>query len=348
MERDNYQVSENSSSLSPKANNEAVVTPLFDASLSPVTTLGSSATAPSFHDVVRLFLDAGVDCQGTRRVYRRHLALAATIFGDVPVAELSGSDLAAFRTVVLNSGWSPSTMAQALAAVRSCLRWVSNLGGQCLPADAVRAALRTPRATVQNRFAIVNDREITAMFTVARSSRERAALGLLVGTGLRVAEAAALRVEDLLEDDDGGLVICVRSGKGRKDRQVPAGHDVDGLIREYLVETRRFLSSPGPLFLATDRGSSKRAAGLSTRTLGRMVVELAIAAGISAKKISPHSLRHSFAIRCLRSGASVVAVSKLLGHANVSTTMIYLDHIGVTELRASVPALPLPTTAAVA
>ena len=65
------------------------------------------------------------------------------------------------------------------------------------------------------------------------------------------------------------------------------------------------------------------------------------AAGVDAKRISPHSLRHSFALRSLRAGANVVAVSKLLGHASVSTTQRYVDHLALAELRAAVPPLPV-------
>jgi site-specific recombinase XerD len=65
------------------------------------------------------------------------------------------------------------------------------------------------------------------------------------------------------------------------------------------------------------------------------------------KKTSPHALRHTYAIRCLRAGASVVAVSKLLGHAGIATTQRYVDHLATEELRASVPALPIGPTGAI-
>lgn len=59
-----------------------------------------------------------------------------------------------------------------------------------------------------------------------------------------------------------------------------------------------------------------------------------------AKQISPHSLRHTFAIRALRFSGNAVTVSKLLGHASVATTQVYLNHLGLGELRAAVPHLP--------
>jgi integrase/recombinase XerD len=62
--------------------------------------------------------------------------------------------------------------------------------------------------------------------------------------------------------------------------------------------------------------------------------------GVAAKRVTPHSLRHTYAIRCLRSGGNVVAVAKLLGHSSIATTQRYVDHLAVSELRSTVPALP--------
>jgi len=63
-------------------------------------------------------------------------------------------------------------------------------------------------------------------------------------------------------------------------------------------------------------------------------------AGTDGKRISPHALRHSFAIRSLRAGANVVAVSRLLGHSQINTTQKYLDHLALSELREAIPPLP--------
>jgi len=157
-----------------------------------------------------------------------------------------------------------------------------------------------------------------------------------------VAEAANLDVNDIIEDMDGGVSLFIRQGKGRKDRVVPIRPEVDGLLRAYLEETHRYLGCEGPLFLAVDRGvKGRRDAGMTTRSLARLVTQLARTAGIAAKRVTPHALRHTYAIRCLRSGGNVVAVAHLLGHSSISTTQRYVDHLAVSELRSTVPALPL-------
>ena len=82
---------------------------------------------------------------------------------------------------------------------------------------------------------------------------------------------------------------------------------------------------------------------LSTRAVGDVVKRVATVARVTAKRITPHSCRHTYAIRALRAGGNIVAVSKLLGHASITTTQRYLDHLKLDELRAAVPRLPMPT-----
>ena len=113
---------------------------------------------------------------------------------------------------------------------------------------------------------------------------------------------------------------------------------------DYPAATERRLGDPGPLFRAYDRAIGKRdRKRLTTRALGYLVDRLAARTGLTAKALSPHSLRHTYALRALRAGANVIAVQKLLGHASVGTTQRYLDHLELGKLRAAVPPLPLTT-----
>jgi site-specific recombinase XerD len=75
--------------------------------------------------------------------------------------------------------------------------------------------------------------------------------------------------------------------------------------------------------------------------VGDWVTRSGEAAGIAARQISPHALRHACALRALRHGGNVVAVSKLLGHASIATTQRFLDHLQATELRRGVPHVPV-------
>lgn len=322
---------------------------MIDA-MSEITVMVPTARAiiqPLAHEtlwpvVVEAFLAAAVDADHTRRAYRRHLHDALTRIGRPTVRDLTGADLAAWRGFVVASRLSPSSQAQALAAVRSFLAWAGSMGAHHLPGDTVRVALRTPRATVQKPYQVLTDAEVRALFTAATSPRDRALLAVLLGAGLRAAECVGLDGRDVREDGDGGTYLHVRQGKGRKDRSVPVQDDVARYLRTYLADTGRLLGYVGPLFLAHDRAvRGREGKRLSARAVGYRVQRLVGEAGIVAKQISPHSLRHTYALRALKRGGNVIAVSKLLGHASIATTQRYLDHLGLAELRAVVPLLPM-------
>lgn len=293
--------------------------------------------------VVDAYLAAAIDSDHTRRAYRRHLTNAFTAIGAATVADISGAQLAGYRASVTSSALAPASQGQALAALRAFLRWSGSMGAHTLPADVIATALRTPKAAVQRPYQVLTEPEIAATLAAAVTSRDRALLAVLLGSGLRVAEAVALDVPDLIEDADGGMTLYVRQGKGRKDRQVPVRADVAGLLRTYLTATDRRLGDTGALFRAHDRGVASRSserARLTERAVAYLVKRTTERAGVTAKSLSPHSLRHTFGIRSLRAGGNVVAVSKLLGHASITTTQKYVDHLAVSELRSAIPPLP--------
>ena len=190
-------------------------------------------------------------------------------------------------------------------------------------------------------YAVLTEPELAALLQAADNARDRALLAVLAGAGLRAAEAVGLDVGDVLEGHEGGHALHVRSGKGRKSRTVPIQDDVARLLRAYIAGTGRTLASEGPVFRAHDFYAGNRPRQrLTTRALEHVVGRTARRAGIVAKRVTPHSLRHTFAIRALRHGAEVTALAKLLGHANVSTTMRYVDHLETAELRSGLPSLP--------
>ena len=310
----------------------------------PVPALPAPAltTTTPWAAVVEAYLDAAIDSPHTRRAYERHLGNAFAGFGCATVSELSGAALARYRAAVVSSDRAPGSQAQALAALRSFLAWSRTLGAHRLAGDVIRTALKTPRAVVRRPYRTLGESDIATVLATASMVRDRALLAVLLGAGLRAAEAVGLDVTDLHDDLDGGLVIAIRRGKGRKDRQVPVQPDVSRLLLTYLADAGRRLGDPGPLFRGHDRGAARRqCARLSTRAVGYLVRRALEGAGLAAKAISPHSMRHTFAIRALRAGGNVIAVQKLLGHASVATTQRYLDHLALGELRAAVPPLPL-------
>jgi integrase/recombinase XerD len=153
--------------------------------------------------------------------------------------------------------------------------------------------------------------------------RDRAMLEILYATGLRVSELIRLRPGDLNLDD--GYVIC--KGKGGKERVVPLGKPAAEVTRRYIAEVRpQLLRKPAEgLFLT-------RLGGPFTRQgFWKMLREYAHRAGLEAK-ISPHTLRHSFATHLLERGADLRSVQLMLGHSQITTTQIY-THVSRDRLR---------------
>jgi site-specific recombinase XerD len=150
------------------------------------------------------------------------------------------------------------------------------------------------------------------------------ATGLLAGP--RVAELCALTVVNV---DLDGAVLMIVAGKGLKDRNIPIGKRLLGILKKWLARTGERTTGylfPGP--------NGKR---LAKRTFQLRLDSLAKAAGVE-KDVHPHMLRHSFATSLLRSGSDIREVMELLGHANLATTAIYLS-VANERLRGAVDRL---------
>jgi integrase/recombinase XerD len=146
--------------------------------------------------------------------------------------------------------------------------------------------------------------------------RDRAMLELMYACGLRVSELVTLPLAGL-NLRQGVLRV---TGKGGKERLVPIGETCTDWLDRYLREARPVLAKgreTPALFL------SNRAAGMTRQMAWTIVKKHALTAGIAAKRISPHVLRHSFATHLLNHGADLRALQMLLGHSNLSTTQIY-------------------------
>ncbi|MEX3514221.1 MULTISPECIES: site-specific tyrosine recombinase XerD [unclassified Corynebacterium] len=153
--------------------------------------------------------------------------------------------------------------------------------------------------------------------------RDRALLEMLYGTGARISELMRVDVDEI----SGGEGILKLEGKGGKQRLVPVGSMAQAAVDAYLVRGRPALSRGlSPAVFLNTRG--KR---LSRQSAWAVIQQAVGRAGLT-KKISPHTLRHSFATHLLEGGADVRTVQELLGHSSVTTTQIY-THVSADSLR---------------
>lgn len=155
--------------------------------------------------------------------------------------------------------------------------------------------------------------------------RDRAILEILYSTGIRVSELANLRVRDV----DLASSLAHILGKGKRERLAPMGSYAIKALEAYLYarQGQRQTIAPQSWLLFNRRGGH-----LTDRSVRRIVASYGRRAGMSFKKVSPHTLRHSFATHLLDRGADLRSVQELLGHQNIATTQIY-THVTTRRLK---------------
>jgi integrase/recombinase XerC len=258
----------------------------------------------------------------TLRSYRTDLTDCAAFLAAGRLGTLVGADartLRAYLAALHERGLARTSIARRLAALRSFFRFLMRRGrASANPAREVT----TPKLPRKLPAYLPID-ESEALLRVAAppaagGARDRAILELFYATGIRVAELAGLDVEDL--DLREGAVRVL--GKGRKERIVPVGRKAVEALRAYLG--REGERERGPVFL------NGRGGRLTVRSVHRIVRARARAAGLH-RRVSPHTLRHTFATHLLDAGADLRLIQELLGHARLGTTQKY-THVSTDRL----------------
>ena len=167
--------------------------------------------------------------------------------------------------------------------------------------------------------AVLSQDEVARLIEAAPSLKYRAALSVAYGAGLRVSEIARLKVSDI---DSGRMTLRVERGKGQRERYVMLSRQLLALLREWWRAARP------PVWLFPGQNPINP---VTERQINRAMQVAAKAAGIS-KRVSPHTLRHSFATHLLEQGADIRVIQVLLGHAKLETTAIY-TRVAVSTIR---------------
>ncbi|MEM7309271.1 MAG: tyrosine recombinase [Planctomycetota bacterium] len=274
-----------------------------------------------------LRVEAGLS-RNTLEAYRRDLSRFLAWVAERGAADwtaIQSDHVVGHLSALRALGLAEASVARSLSAVRMALRHQVAEGvlerdpAALIAAPVLRKALPT----------VLSAEEVEALLTAPKgdgwqAQRDRALLEVLYASGARVSEAAGLRVDGL----EPGLRVLQVTGKGKKTRLIPLGARAREALSTWLEDGRRRL--PG----------AERAAGVfltkSGRPLGRTdawrrVKAAARAAGLDPR-ISPHTLRHSFASHLIEGGADLRSVQEMLGHASIRTTEIY-THLDVEHIR---------------
>jgi integrase/recombinase XerC len=255
----------------------------------------------------------------TIKAYRTDLAQFADYVGPQGWSDIDHVLIRGYLANLYDRGLSKTSVARGLAALRSLYRWLAQEGEvEQNPAALVstpKLPKKLPRVPTIEEVNTVLDSEMPECS--AFNQRDQVILELLYGCGIRNSELIGINVDDMRWSNE---VILVR-GKGRKERYVPFGDSARAAVQSYLPERQRVL---GECRRTTERALlvNLRGSRLTTRSVGRIVKQIAVARGLSPD-VHPHTLRHAFGTHMLEEGADLRAIQEMLGHERLSTTQRY-------------------------
>ncbi|HOM81949.1 MAG TPA: site-specific tyrosine recombinase XerD [Armatimonadota bacterium] len=276
--------------------------------------------------LLHLSIERGLSAN-TVDAYRRDLhqfcEFAASAGLDDPAA-VTQDEIDRFLTHLKRKNLAPTSVSRKLAALRTFYKFLCREGH----VQGSPAATATQPHIARRIPGTLSTAEVDALLNAPdmhtpNGVRDRAMLETLYSTGMRISEILTVRLADL--DLGAGWLRCF--GKGSKERLVTIGRTAAECLHLYLEQVRpRWAARTGAeeLFL-TDRGQAFSRSGF-----WKVIKKYALQAGIQ-KKITPHTLRHSFATHLLDGGADLRVIQELLGHARIATTQIY-THVSTQRL----------------
>jgi integrase/recombinase XerC len=255
----------------------------------------------------------------TIKAYRTDLAQFAEYVGPQSWRDIDHLLIRGYLSSLYERGLSKTSVARALAALRSLYKWLAQEGEvEQNPAALVatpRLPKKLPRVPTMEEVNTVLDAAMPDCSAFAE--RDQVMLELLYGCGIRNSELIGINVDDIRWSNE---LILVR-GKGRKERFVPFGDSAKAAVQAYLPARQRVLGEGKRI---TERALliNLRGSRLTTRSVGRIVKQIAVARGLSPD-VHPHTLRHAFGTHMLEEGADLRAIQEMLGHERLSTTQRY-------------------------
>ncbi|MDP2729337.1 MAG: site-specific tyrosine recombinase XerD [Dehalococcoidales bacterium] len=241
-------------------------------------------------------------------------------------SNFSRQDMLRYLLILKEKDYANTTLARKVAAIKSFFKFMVAEGNlknnptRDLASPKVSRLLPKPISHAEAMQLL----ELPARLSTPEAKRDSAMLSLLYASGMRVSELMSLNLGDV--NTSSGFVRCL--GKGRKERLIPIAPRASLALETYLNEARAHLArnkDEKALFL------NQRGDRLTRQGFWQILKSYAKSAGLS-EKITPHTLRHSFATHMLTGGADLRSVQELLGHANISTTQIY-THLSGEHVR---------------
>ena len=254
----------------------------------------------------------------TIKAYTGDLENFAAYLGSRNWRSIDHLTIRGFLSHLYEKGLSKTSVARALAAVRSFYKWLAQEGVvEQNPAALVstpKLPKKLPRVPTIEEMNTVLDGQMPEIASFPE--RDRMMFELLYGCGIRNSELIGINLDDIRLSSE---AILIR-GKGKKERYVPFGDSVKAALASYLPVRLQVLAERKKntsALLINQRGGR-----LTTRSVGRIIKKVAIAKGLSPD-VHPHTLRHAFGTHMLEEGADLRSIQEMLGHERLSTTQRY-------------------------
>jgi integrase/recombinase XerC len=254
----------------------------------------------------------------TIKAYTGDLSNFAVYVGSRDWRSIDHLTIRGFLSRLYEKDLGKTSVARALAAVRSFYRWLAREGVvEQNPAALVstpKLPKKLPRVPTIEEMNTVLDGEMPEVASFPE--RDRMLFELLYGCGIRNSELIGINLDDIRLSSE---AILIR-GKGKKERYVPFGDSVKAALASYLPVRQQKLAERKKntaALLINQRGGR-----LTTRSVGRIVKKIAVTKGLSPD-MHPHTLRHAFGTHMLEEGADLRSIQEMLGHERLSTTQRY-------------------------
>lgn len=280
-------------------------------------------------ELIERFLASQDVTPGSRRTYRSALRQFFAWFAKKKITNPTRETILAFKEWLDAKGLRPFTRSGYLVAVRKFFEWAEGLKLYPNIAKGIKGAKRSLKSHQKDSLTI--DQIKLVIDSIERETlqgkRDFALINLLVRTGLRLIEISRADIADLQLDsaDNGEALLWVR-GKGRdgKDDFVVLTQETLNPILEYL-RSRKLTSKKDALFASlSDRNYGKH---ITTFSLSRLIKQRFRQVGLDSRRITAHSLRHTFGVLSIKAGASLYEVQLAMRHAAPTTTEVYLGDI---------------------
>lgn len=243
--------------------------------------------------------------EATKRSYSYHLDRFITFKKDRHISILSSQDINDYLLHMVSNKAGSSSLNQAINSIRFFFTYVLN--------RKIKGYLVVRPKKEKTSPVLLSDQELSTLFSVCTNKKHLAILSLMYGAGLRVSEVVNLKITDI---DSKCMLIHVKLGKGKKDRQVMLDEFVLKTLREYFADYKptNFLFN----------GQSDE--DYSVSSIQQFVKKYARMASVT-KKVHPHLFRHNFATGVLENGGSLYDTQVMLGHDDPRTTANFYAHL---------------------